>query len=45
MGGEVMNTKPKVLEIENFLKEAKSLIRAGKYDFVPRRKNMQSLAE
>ena len=31
-----MNTKPNVLEIENFLKKAKSLIRTGKYDFVPR---------
>lgn len=45
MGGEVMNTKPNMIEIESFLKEAKSLIRKGKYDFVPRRKNMQSLAK
>ena len=45
MGGEVMNTKPNVIEIESFLKEAKSLLRRGKYDFVPRRKNMQSLAK
>ena len=36
MGGEVMNTKPNMIEIESFLKEAKSLIRKGKYDFVPR---------
>lgn len=45
MGDEVMNTKPNMIEIESFLKEAKSLIRKGKYDFVPRRKNMQSLAK
>ena len=45
MGGEVMNTKPNMIEIESFLKEVKSLIRKGKYDFVPRRKNMQSLAK
>ena len=45
MGGEVMNTKPNMIEIESFLKETKSLIRKGKYDFVPRRKNMQSLAK
>ena len=36
MGGEVMNTKPNMIEIESFLKETKSLIRKGKYDFVPR---------
>lgn len=40
-----MNTKPNMIEIESFLKEAKILIRTGKHDFVPRRKNMQSLAK
>ena len=28
-----------------FLEKAKQLISAGKYDFVPRRKNMQALAQ
>lgn len=31
-------------EIVAFLEKAKRLLSAGKYDFVPRRKNMQSLA-
>lgn len=31
-------------DIRNFLTEAKSLIASGRYDFVPRRKNMQALA-
>lgn len=32
-------------EVIVFLEKAKTLISAGKYDFVPRRKNMQSLAQ
>lgn len=32
-------------EIIDFLEKAKKLISAGKYDFVPRRKNMQALAQ
>lgn len=32
-------------DIITFLEKAKTLISAGKYDFVPRRKNMQSLAQ
>ena len=32
-------------DIVNFLERVKNLIAAGKYDFVPRRKNMQALAQ
>lgn len=32
-------------EINVFLEKAKSLVASGKYDFVPRRKNMQALAQ
>lgn len=32
-------------EIAVFLENAKKLLSAGKYDFVPRRKNMQALAQ
>lgn len=31
-------------EIRKFLETVKTLLTAGRYDFVPRRKNMQSLA-
>ena len=31
-------------EISSFLEKAKQLIVSGKYDFVPRRKNLQALA-
>ena len=31
-------------DIRTFLTEAKSLIASGRYDFVPRKKNMQALA-
>ena len=31
-------------DINGFLQEAKKLVSEGRYDFVPRRKNMQSLA-
>ena len=31
-------------DINGFLHEAKKLVSEGRYDFVPRRKNMQSLA-
>lgn len=40
-----MANKADVAEISRFLEEAKILISAGKYDFVPRRKNMQALAQ
>lgn len=32
-------------DVTEFLEHAKSLISEGKYDFVPRRKNMQALAQ
>jgi hypothetical protein len=32
-------------DITSFLEKMKRLISAGKYDFVPRRKNMQALAQ
>lgn len=40
-----MGNQANTLDIANFLAMAKKLISAGKYDFVPRRKNMQSLAQ
>ncbi|ODA39171.1 type II toxin-antitoxin system MqsR family toxin [Desulfosporosinus sp. BG] len=35
----------KIEEIKQFLKNAKSLIKQGKYDFIPRRINLQGLAQ
>ena len=40
-----MNDKANVLDIVKFLERMKNLISVGKYDFVPRRKNMQALAK
>lgn len=39
-----MNAQPSLQDINTFLTDAKNLITKGKYDFVPRRKNMQDLA-
>ncbi|MDD3184065.1 MAG: hypothetical protein PHD70_10010 [Anaerostipes sp.] len=39
-----MDTQDKTLNILAFLENAKKLVSEGKYDFVPRRKNMQSLS-
>jgi len=33
------------LDVATYLTEVKSLLSVGKYDFVPRRKNMQALAQ
>lgn len=44
-GGEVVGNKEKIQEINSFLEKAKRLISIGKYDFVPRRTNMQTLAQ
>ena len=40
-----MNNIANISDIAIFLENAKALISAGRYDFVPRRKNMQSLAQ
>ena len=40
-----MSTQSNTSEIAAFLARVKKLVSAGKYDFVPRRKNMQSLAQ
>lgn len=40
-----MNNQASSIEITIFLEKMKSLVSKGKYDFVPRRKNMQALAE
>lgn len=40
-----MSSQTNVSDITTFLERMKRLISAGKYDFVPRRKNMQALAE
>ena len=44
-GGESVSNQADTAEIAGFLEEAKKLISAGRYDFVPRRKSMQALAE
>ena len=40
-----MSNQTNVSDITAFLERMKRLISAGKYDFVPRRKNMQALAQ
>ena len=40
-----MGNQASVADIISFLENAKRLVSAGKYDFVPRRKNMQALAQ
>lgn len=40
-----MGNQANVSDITAFLERMKRLISAGKYDFVPRRKNMQALAQ
>ena len=40
-----MGNQASTSEIALFLERAKRLLSAGKYDFVPRRKNMQALAK
>ena len=40
-----MRNQASEADIAEFLEEVKKLISAGKYDFVPRRKNMQALAQ
>ncbi len=39
-----MNNTANESDISNFLNDVKKLLSEGKYDFVPRRKNMQHLA-
>lgn len=40
-----MGNQASTIDITAFLEKMKRLISAGKYDFVPRRKNMQALAQ
>lgn len=40
-----MGNRANTQDISAFLAKMKRLVSAGKYDFVPRRKNMQSLAQ
>lgn len=40
-----MGNQASTTDITSFLENIKKLISAGKYDFVPRRKNMQALAQ
>lgn len=40
-----MGNQANISEITQFLEKMKILVSAGKYDFVPRRKNMQALAQ
>lgn len=40
-----MSNQTNISDITAFLEKTKRLITAGKYDFVPRRKNMQALAQ
>lgn len=39
-----MSSQANISDITQFLEKMKILVSAGKYDFVPRRKNMQALA-
>ena len=43
-GGGRMSNRPSTADIAAFLADVKNLVSSGKYDFVPRRKNMQALA-
>ncbi len=43
-GGDAVGNQTAIEDILCFLEEAKQLLSSGKYDFVPRRKNMQALA-
>lgn len=40
-----MSNRAGISDITDFLAKVKNLLSAGKYDFVPRRKNMQALAQ
>ena len=40
-----MGNRANTLDIAAYLVRVKKLLSAGKYDFVPRRKNMQALAQ
>ena len=40
-----MSNQASTSDIASYLTEVKRLLSAGKYDFVPRRKNMQALAQ
>ncbi len=40
-----MSNQAEISDIAAYLTEVKRLLSAGKYDFVPRRKNMQALAQ
>lgn len=40
-----MSNQASTTDIPTFLEKMKRLVSAGKYDFVPRRKNMQALAQ
>ena len=40
-----MSNQTSAADITTYLTKVKKLLSAGKYDFVPRRKNMQALAQ
>ena len=40
-----MGNQASITDITTFLEKMKKLVSGGKYDFVPRRKNMQALAQ
>ena len=40
-----MSNQVSTLDVATYLTEVKRLLSVGKYDFVPRRKNMQALAQ
>ena len=44
-GGGRVGNQASMSEIAEYLAKIKALLSAGKYDFVPRRKNMQALAQ
>ena len=44
-GGDRVSNQTSKADIVAYLADVKRLLSAGKYDFVPRRKNMQALAQ
>lgn len=44
-GGDLVSSRASTSDIAAYLAKVKNLLSTGKYDFVPRRKNMQALAQ
>lgn len=44
-GGDQVSSRASATDISAYLAKVKNLVSAGKYDFVPRRKNMLALSK